>query len=459
MARKPKFDYDLIVIGSGAAGSTTALAVAKKGKKVALIEDSVFGGESPNWGDIPTAALLHAAHIYSEARHASRFGLRTTTLSYNFPLVMQWRDKVIKRTGAADNEQYYRKFNIDTHSGIAYFLSPHEISVNRKRFTAEQFVIATGARFKQPDVYGIETIHYKTPKTILASKRIPKSLCIVGSNSEAIEFAQLFATFGTKVYIIEKSSRLMPKEDSEVGELMERFLAESRGITCLTHTQITSVEPKGLGVRLSYAMDDAHRTIQIDELLFTDNREPNVDLGLDNAVVGYTPAGIEVNDALQTTAKHIYAGGSVVLDDCPTQVALLHGKIIAHNILNKNKSAEQPAIENIPRITFSSPEVASVGLGENDCIKRDLRVDQAIVPLTLIPRSNTSDTSSGFVKIIADKKGDLRGGTIVAPHAAEMIQELSLAIHQGMLASDLADTPHAFLSWSEAVRVAAQKLG
>lgn len=456
MARKTNLDYDLIVIGSGAAGSTAALSAVKAGKKVALIEGATFGGESPNWGDIPQGALLHSAHLYHEARSGTRFGLRSQMLGYNFPTVLAWRDKAIKRTGAADNQQYYEKAGIKTYSGAAHFLTPHEISVNRTHLTAHHFIIATGSHFEQPDVYGIETIRYQTPQTLLAEKRIPRSLFIVGANSDAVEYAQLFATFGTKVYLAERSARILPTEDPEVGDILESYLTSNYGVACLTQTQLVQVEPKGLGVRVSYSRGGVTKTVQTDEILFLTNRVPTTDLGLENASVAYSRAGIEVDTGLQTSAKHIYAAGNVTSGDCPTQIALLHGRVAAHNILHKTKLAAETF--GIPRVTFTSPSVASVGLTENDCIKRDLAINQAIAPLTMIARSNTSDFPHGFVKLIADKKGLLLGGTIVAPGAENMIQEIGLALAQSMTASDLANVPHAFLSWSEAIRVAASKL-
>lgn len=456
MARKRNLDYDLIVIGSGAAGSTAALTVAKAGKKVALIEAGTFGGESPNWGDVPTKAMLHAANLYDEARRGTRFGIRSSMLGYNYPSVLAWREKAIRRTGAADNRRYYDSLGIDTYAGIAHFLSPHEISVNRKHITAEYFLVATGSHFDMPDVYGVETVRYLTPKTLLDSARLPRSIFIVGSDSEAVEYAQLLATFGTKVYLAEKSSRLLPDEDSEVGQLLEEHLHSTKGITCLTETQIAGIEKRGLGVRVSFTRGTTSKAVQVDEILFTTNRAPSTDLGLENATVSYTPAGIDVNEQLQTSAKHIYAAGHVLGGDCPTHVATLHGRVVAHNILNKTPTS--PNTTAIPRVTYTNPGIASVGLSENDCIKRDLKVSQTIAPLSMVGRSNTSDFSTGFVKLIADKKGLLLGATVVAPHAAEIIHELTLALFHGMSVADIAATPHAFLSWSEAIRVAAAKL-
>jgi mercuric reductase len=456
VAQSGQFDYDLIVIGSGAAGSTAALIATKQKKRVALLEAGTFGGESPNWGDVPTKAMLHAANLYEEARLGNRFGIRSSMLGYNYPSILQWKDKVISRTGAADNRQYYEKNGIATFHGVAHFMSPHEISISRKHLTARNFLIATGSHFATPDIYGIDSITYQTPKTILSLPKVPHSIFIVGSSSEAVEYAQLFAILGSKVYIAERSMRLMPEEDAEVGELIEKHLHSTKDISCLTQTQVASVEKRGLGVRVSYARGNAMRSVQVDEILFANNRVASTDLGLENALVNYTAAGITVNDNLQTSSQHIYAAGGAIDASSPTQVAMLQGRVAAHNMFHKATS--QPDSSLIPRITFTNPGIASVGLSENDCIKRDLAINQAVAPLTMIARSNTSDFSNGFVKLITNKKGILLGGTVVAPHAGEIIHEVALAIHAGMSASDLASMQHAFLSWSEAVRVAAGKL-
>jgi pyruvate/2-oxoglutarate dehydrogenase complex dihydrolipoamide dehydrogenase (E3) component len=196
--------------------------------------------------------------------------------------------------------------------------------------------------------------------------------------------------------------------------------------------------------------------VRADEILIASGRMPNVDLGLENATVKYTPKGIEVNEYLQTSVRHIFAAGDVLGRDSNTHTALLESRIVAHNLYGKTKAI--PDYAATPDVICTYPAIARVGLSEDDCTKRDLSINKAIAPLNLIMRSNTSDFRDGFVKIITDKKGILIGATVVAPHAAEMIHELALAIKHNMSADDIAQTPHAFLSWSEAIRVAAGKL-
>lgn len=457
MAKKIAFDYDLIVIGTGAGGSAAATIAARAGKRVAVVEAETFGGESPNWGDIPTKALLHAAHIYDEAKHAARFGLRTAMVGYNYPSLHSWKELAIKRTGAGGNRRYYESEGISAYSGVAHFLSPHEISVNRRHLSAEHFLIATGSHIEAPKIPGLESAGYLTPRTILQATRPPKSLFIIGGGTVGVELAQLMAIFGTKVTIAEIASRLLPSEDEEVGTLMTRMLKEEKGITTLTQARVLSVVKDGVGRRVTFSRGGVEKSIHVDEVLVATGRVPTVDVGLENASVDYTPKGIEVNEHLQTSARHIFAAGDVLGRNSQTHTALLESRVAANNMLHpKNKVS--PDYTATPRLTFTFPGIASVGLSEDDCLKRDLPINKALSSLNIIARSNTADFRDGFVKIITDKKGVILGATVVAPHAAEIIHELTLAVRHHMTASDVASTPHAFLSWSEAVRVAASRL-
>lgn len=456
--KKVQFDYDLIVIGTGAGGSAAATIAAQEGKKVAVVEADTFGGDSPNWSDIPTKAILHAAHLYDEARHGARFGLRSTTLGYNYHSIRAWKDLAVKRTGAGGNRRYYENEGISAFAGSAHFLSPNEISVNRRHLSAEKFLIATGSHWEAPSIQGLDKVGFLTPRTILEALRPPKSLYIIGAGTVGVEIAQLMATFGTKVYLADIASRILPSEDAEVGDLMERLLREQKGVTALTQTRTLAVSKDGVAKRVTYTRGGVEKSIKVDEVLVATGRIPTVDLGLENASVTYTKKGIEVNDHLQTSARHIYAAGDVLGRHSTTHTAILESRVAAHNLLHPRSKQLSPDYTASSRLTFTHPGVASVGLSEDDCTKRDLTIKKAIAPLNIIARSNTSDFRDGFVKIIADKRNVIIGATVVAPHASEIIHELALAVKCGLTANDLAATPHAFLSWSEAVRVAAAKL-
>ncbi len=455
MART-KYDFDLIVIGSGAGGSAAATIAAKEGKKVAIVERDTFGGTSPNWGDVPIKALLHAAQLYDEAKAGARFGLRSGALGYNYPSLREWKNIAVKRTGASGNRNYYEKEGITTLHGTAHFLSPHEISVSRQRYSAANFLIATGASSVIPSVHGLSLETAKTPREILEVMRPPKTLYIIGGGTTGVEIAQLMAIFGTKVYIADIASRLLPGLDSEAGELLATLLADTKGVTVLTQTRTLAIEKENIAHRITYSRGGQEYSLRTDEVLLAAGRTPNVDLGLENAGVQYTAKGILVNDQLQTSAKHIFATGDVLGRGGHTHSALLESRIAANNILHKSKLT--PDYTATPEVVFTHPGIATVGLSEDDCLRRDLRIQKAVAPLTIIARSNTSDFRDGFVKLITNKKGVLIGATIMSPHAGELIHELALAIKYELTAAEVAATPHAFLTWSEAVRVAASKL-
>ena len=456
MTQKPTFDYDIIVIGSGAGGSPAATMAARAGKRVAIIEKDEFGGESPNWCEVPLGAMLHAAHIYDKAKQSAKFGLRTATVGYNYPSLLAWRDTAIKRTGAAGNRRYYEKQDISTFNGTAHFLSPHEISVNRRHLSARKFLIATGSNWQIPEIPGIEQTPYQTPKTILSLTRPPKSVFIVGSNSTAIEIASLLSIFGTKVYLADAATRILPEYDSEVADLLSIQLHQQRGMTLLPQSKVVAVHKEGLQKKVTYVKSGTERTVKVDEIVFADKRLPMTDLGLENAGVQYTSTGIEANENLQTSARHIFAAGSCVHPTAATHDILMHSRVAAHNLLhNKFRAVDV----HLPlQVTRTLPGVARVGFSEDDCLRRDLTIRTSIAPLTLVPRSNITDQRIGFVKLITDKKGVLIGATIVAPHASEMIHELALAIKHGLSVEDIYSTPHEFSSWSETIRVAASKL-
>lgn len=453
---KQKYDYDLIVIGSGAGGSVAADIVAKRGVRVAIIEGDTLGGECPNWGCVPTKALLHSANIYDAAKNAEVFGIRAAGLGYNYHLVKAWKDLAVHRTGASNSDRYYQAQGIALHRGHAHFISPHEITVNRRHLSSKHFLIATGSHWIIPPITGLDKVSYLTARTALDLSRPPKSLFIVGGGAVGAEFAEIFSTFGSRIYIADIAPRLLPKEDEETSNLIGNTFAKNRGISVLTKTKVLSVAKEGIMIRVTFMRGGEQQSVKVEQLMVAAGKQATTDVGLENAGVEYGPRGIEVNEHLQTTASHIYGAGDVLGRYMFTHMGVYEGRIVAHNLLERNKVS--PDYRAVPRVTFITPEVASVGLSEADCLKRDLPIHTALAPLNIIGRSNVTDTRDGFCKVITDKKGVLLGATVVAPHAGEIIHELTLAIQQGLTASQVANTLHAFPTWSEVVRVACAKI-
>lgn len=456
MRKRTHYDYDLIVIGSGAGGAVAADIAASQGKRVAIVENYRLGGQAANWGCIPSKAMLEAAKTYERAKNSATFGVRAGMAGFNYPSVLAWKDKTVARTGAENSARYYQSRGIGLYHGQAHFISPHEISVNRRHLSAEQFLVATGSVWRNIDIALPESVKTLTPEDALELKRPPKHLCIIGGGATGVEFAELFALFGSKVYIVELAPRLLPREDQEVSELIEAVLAKRRGVQVLTKTKVTAIEKDSLQSRVVFLRGGTQHSIRVDHILVATGKTPSTDIGLENAGVHYDKSGISVNEHLQTNVKHIYAVGDVLGRHMYTHTAMYESRIAAHNLCNKQKIT--PEYHAIPRVTFLTPEIASVGMSEEQCLKRDMTIKTSLVPISTIARANVSNAMDGFIKIITDKKGVLLGATVVSQNAGEVIHELTLAIQHRMSAAQVATAVHAFPTWSEAVRVACEKI-
>lgn len=454
---KHKYDYDLIVIGTGGAGSVAAHMSIALGKTVAVIEkEDVLGGECPNWGCVPTKSLLHAAGIYDAAKHGQPFGVRGATLTYNYPSIRAWKDTAVHRTGTWQGKKMFEAEGITVITGEARFISNHEITVNRRHLSAEHFLVATGTHNFIPPIENLDKTGYITFKEASELSRPPKSIAIIGAGAIGCEYAELFSIFGTKVHLIDITPRLLMKEDEEVSALLRQHFEETRGMNILMNAKVLRVEKEGMAKRVHYMQGREQQSVKVDEIFIAAGKLANVDLGLENAGVEYSPKSIAANEYMQTTAKHIYTAGDVTGPYQFTHTAIYQGRIAAHNMWHKQKIAVD--YRAVPRCIFVTPEIASVGLSEDECIKRDLKYKTAIAPVSIIGRANTTNTNSGFVKIITEPDGTLIGASIVSPRAGEMIHELTLAIQYGLTAQEVANTIHAFPTWSEAVRVACNKV-
>ncbi len=460
MKKNKKHDYDLIIIGSGAGGSVAAHLANKAGLVVAIVENDLIGGECPNIGCVPTKALLQAAEVYEAAKHGSRFGIRGTTVGYNYPSIKAWKDLAVKRTGTYLGEEMFTKEGVNIIHGSAHFIDPNTITVGRARFSAKNFLIATGSTVAIPPIEGLQKTGFLTYKEAINLTRPPRSLAVIGGGAIGCEFAQLFAIFGTKIHLIDVAPRLLAREDPEASELLVERFSSQYSMSVHLEQVVEKVELFGGKKRLVLRNTKTKQTHQIavDEILLATGKRALVDIGLENAGVKHETAGIAVNRFMQTSAEHIYAAGDCVGPYLFTHTATYQSRIAANNILHPRKrvSADYRAV---PRCIFTNPEVAAVGLTEAELKDKKVAYKKATVPITVIGRANTSDVHDGFVKVLAHAKtGVLLGATIASPHAGEMIHELALAVQNRMRAQQVADTIHAFPTWSEAVRVACAKL-
>jgi dihydrolipoamide dehydrogenase len=316
-------------------------------------------------------------------------------------------------------------------------------------------LIATGSQISIPNIAGLDTVNYLTPETAIDLLRPPKSLFVIGAGATGAQFAELFAIFGTKVYLGEVQKRILPREDDEVSEVVSDVFTRLRGIEVLNSARVIAVKNEGLLVRVTYLSGETEHSVKVEKVLVATGCAPNTDIGLENAGVEYDKSGIKVDNYLNTTARNIYAAGNVLGRFNKTHSALYESRVVANNLLGKSKIA--PNYAAVPRVIWLSPEVAAVGMTEKDLTREDIKFHRSIVQNSVIPRANTANFAVGFAKILTDVKGGLLGATIVAPHAAEIINEAGLAISQGLSAQSLADVIHPFGSWSEALRLACAK--
>ncbi len=454
--RPTHFDYDLIVIGSGAGGGVAAHIASGQGKKVAIVEADTIGGECPNYGCVPTKALLQAAETYQNAKHSGQFGIRTSSVSYNYAAVTDWKNKAVFRTGVDEGSTAYKSDGITVLRGHAHFLSPWQIALAGKRFTAKNFLIATGTRNVIPPIAGLKETGFIGYREAISLKQPPKSIFIIGGGAIGCEFAQLFWAFDSKVHIADIDKRLLGKEDKEVGDLIGAVF-EERGISVHVNSRVISVSGGSGKKTVTLETDGRKHSIVVEEILLAAGKAPNLDLGLDNAGVKYDRRGLDVNLQMQTSAKHIYAAGDVVGPYMFTHMAAYQSRIAAHNMYNKKKALAN--YHAVPRCIFVDPEVASVGLSEKELRDRKIKLQIGTAEISIIGRANTSNQTTGFVKVITSHTGVILGASIIAPRAGEMIHELALAVHKGLKARDIVETIHAFPTWSEAIRVACSRIG
>lgn len=452
------YDYDLIVIGSGAGGGVAAHISARQGKKVAIVEDEKVGGECPNYGCIPTKALLQAAEHYRNAQKAKRFGIRTSALNFNYTTIRKWKDETVERTGVKEGAKAYASEGIALIKGHAHFISPHEISTGQRRYTARKFLIASGTRDFVPPIEGLAEAGYITYRGAIDLKKPLKSVFVIGGGAIGCEFAQVFATFGSKVTMAEYGPRLLPKEDKEVGDLLQAVFEQIDGIEVLTGTEVLKVHKQGRKKVVHYRQAGQVHTAKVDEVMLAAGKVANTDLGLENAGVKYGRF-IHTDKHMQTTAKHIYAAGDVAGPYMFTHMASYQSRIAAHNMWTQKPNWVGANYHAVPRCVFTSPEVAAAGLTEAELQNKGWKYKIGTAQVAVLGRANTSDEDIGFVKVLASKdKGVILGASIVAPRAGEMIHELTLAIEKNLTVKDVADTIHAFPTWSEAVRIACAKI-
>lgn len=458
MASK-NFDFDIMIIGSGSAGSAAAYAAASAGLRVGLAENDKWGGSCMNYLDLPFRSASAFAHAYSASKQSSRFGISSSSLRFNYPTLMKWQSSSKKKTKSA-SKLPYEDAGITCLSGLAHFLSPYDLAVGSKTYSAPKFLIASGSNLSNGGIIGVESVECLTERTALSLSRPPKTLTIIGAGPTGVELAEYFSALGTKVCLIELSARILPREDEEVGNILGTYLEESAHIHILTQTRVISVSKTTSGIRISFLRGGLEKCIISDSVLLATGHKPALDLGLENAGVTYDSCGVKTDDFLQTSMKHIYAAGSCtsVPDSRPktTELSSYEGALAASNIFNRQRNLVSRS--GFIRLTNTSPSVSCVGLSEEDCLREGIKYTKSLVPLSSVVASIVEDFRVGFLKLIVDSGKHLIGASLMCPNSELLASELALAVRHRLSVVELASSPAISSSWGELIRLAARPL-
>jgi pyruvate/2-oxoglutarate dehydrogenase complex dihydrolipoamide dehydrogenase (E3) component len=445
--------YDLIVVGAGAAGSTAAFEARANGARVAMIEQWKVGGTCLNAGCDPTKALVRAAKVLHEAHSAERFGIIVEHAVANWPAVIDRVERVIDTIRGGDGDRNIREAGIDLRKGHARFRAPREIEVAGDILRGEAVILATGVRAKVPAVPGLRETGYITNIEAVTLQPLPRSLAIIGAGTIATEFAQIFARFGVQVTILGRSPRFLPREEPELADSLREVLElEGEGIRIETGVTLERVDRVETGKRISAQRESQPFAIEAEEILVAAGRVPNVeDLGLDVAGVVANADGIVVDATLRTSAPGVWAAGDCVAG-APRYTALAdhQARVAAHNALG---GAPRPATANVvPAAIFSDPELGRVGMTEAEARAAGFQVRAEIVPMRDLARAVITGETAGAVKLIADSAtGRLLGGSVLAAGGGELLGEIALAVRLGLDCRSIADTLHAYPTFSEGV--------
>jgi dihydrolipoamide dehydrogenase len=451
--------FDIIILGGGPAGYVCAIRAAQLGLTTAVVERDKLGGVCVNIGCIPTKALLHSAYVANLAAHgAKELGVELTGVKTDYGVAMR-RSRKVSEQNSKGVEFLMKKHKITVIRGTGVLGKNRAVTVGKDTYQATKaVVIATGTRVKGIPQIGLEL----NQTTVISSdealflEAAPKTLAVVGAGAVGAEFADIFNAFGTKVTLIEALPRILPMEDAEASDTLTKSYRK-RGITVLAGARITRADVKKDSVTLTVEAGGKTETIEAEKVLMAAGRAVNAEsIGLKEAGVELTDHGfVKVNlETLETTAKGIYCIGDIAGPPMLAHKGSREGVVVAERVAGHTPHPIR--YDNVPSVTYCHPEVASIGLTEEQAKERKLDYQVGRFPLSANGRARASNETEGFVKIIRDKKyGEILGAHIVASHASEMIHELVVARENEYTVEEVDLAIHAHPTLSEAIAEAA----
>ncbi len=453
----PTGQYNLVVIGGGTAGLVTAAIAAGLGAKVALIERHLMGGDCLNVGCVPSKALIRASRAWADVRRGEEFGLRFSgEAKEDFPAVMTRMQTLRAQLGRTDSAQRFTGLGVDVYLGQAQFTSAQTVQVGSTTLDFAKAAICTGARASAPPILGLQEAGYLTNETIFSLTELPAKLAIIGAGPIGCELAQAFARFGSQVYLIEALHGIMPNEDRDAADIVEKALIRD-GVTLFCCGKELTIQKTETGKRLTGGSHGRAYDITVDDILVGAGRTPNVDgLGLEAAGVEYDKTGVTVDEQLCTTNPNIYAAGDICSRYKFTHAADAMAQIVIQNALFPHPFGLGTARVSslaIPWATYTDPEIAHVGLYEAEAKEKGLKVETFTHHLDEVDRAVLDGDTEGFAKVHVEAGTDrILGATIVAAHAGDLINEFTLAMKAGLGLKILASTIHPYPTQGEVVK-------
>ena len=448
---QPDGRYNLVAIGAGTAGLVSAAGAAGLGARSALIEQNLMGGDCLNVGCIPSKGVISAARAWHSARQASsEFGGPTCGGDANFATAMKRMRRLRASISNQDSIKRFSRLGVDVYLGQARFIGSDKIEVDGRRLRFRRAVIATGARAVVPAIPGLEEVDYLTNETIFSLTELPARLGVIGGGPIGCEMAQSWARFGSQVTLFDMADHVLPREDPDAAGVVQESLA-SDGVELILKARINAIGAAGNAKLVRYELDDGvARQIEVDALLVAVGRKPNVDnLGLETAGVAYGSRGVEVDDFLRTSNRRVYACGDVVSQAQFTHTADAQARIVIQNALFYGRVRVSKLV--VPWCTYTSPELAHVGMYEADARAAGHQVTTITIPLSEVDRAVLDGEDQGFLRV-HHEKGRILGATMVAEHAGDMIGELALAITAGVGLSQISGTIHPYPTQAEVIR-------
>jgi len=446
--------YDLIVIGSGPGGYVGAIRAAQLGMKVAIVERDRLGGVCLNWGCIPTKALLRNAEVIALLRRGEEFGFSFDNLRIDFSAAVQ-RSEQAARKLSKGVEYLMKKNRVTVVPGEGLLAGTGRVRVTRNgqvtELSAARILLATGSRPRELPGVPIDGRRVITSTEALSLPAVPRSLLIIGAGAVGVEFADVYNAYGSGVTLIEMLPRLLPVEDAEISRFLEKILAK-RGVTIRTGTRVEGVAVEGEQVRVQVAREEKRETLTGDVVLVAIGRIPNSEgLGLAEAGVKLDRGGfIAVNDRLETSGTGIHAIGDVVAGPLLAHRAMAEAIVAVEGMAGQDVRRTDPL--KIPNCTYCSPQVASVGLTEEQAKEKGLQVKVGRFSLQASGKAVALGDTEGFVKVVAEAEyGEVLGLHIIGPEATEMIAEATMARTLEATLEDVHRSVHAHPTLSEAV--------